>query len=134
MKAVHLTNRDRDQVDMFNISFSSVFNIENKPRGSQCPKLEDHNCENDQLLVNTEIARDVLLQLDPYKSMAPDWIHPGILKDLADVIAKPFLIFEQSWESRDSSCLEVGEHCSSFQEGQEGEPQKLQTCQCHFST
>lgn len=32
-----------------------------------------------------------------------DGIHPGILKDLADVLVRPLLIiFEWSWESRDA--------------------------------
>ncbi|KAJ7419952.1 hypothetical protein WISP_50984 [Willisornis vidua] len=31
------------------------------PRVSQCPELEDHDCENDQLTVNPEIVHDLLL-------------------------------------------------------------------------
>ncbi|KAJ7422846.1 RNA-directed DNA polymerase from mobile element jockey-like protein [Pitangus sulphuratus] len=38
------------------------------------------------------------------KSMALDVIHPGIFKELVDVIVKPLLlIFEESWESREVS-------------------------------
>lgn len=32
--------------------------------------------------------RDLLLQLDPYKHMRPDRIHPRTLQELADVITK----------------------------------------------
>ncbi|KAJ7422074.1 rna-directed dna polymerase from mobile element jockey-like [Willisornis vidua] len=60
-----------------------------------------HDCKNDQLPVNPEIVQDLLLQLDPYKSMGPDGIHPRILKGLTDIITKPLsMILEQSWESR----------------------------------
>ncbi|KAJ7423050.1 hypothetical protein BTVI_11157 [Pitangus sulphuratus] len=65
---------------------------DDRPRGSQCPELEDHDWENDQLPVNPEIVQDLLLELDPCKSMGPDRIHPRILKDLANVIAKPLLM------------------------------------------
>ncbi|KAJ7417648.1 RNA-directed DNA polymerase from mobile element jockey-like protein [Pitangus sulphuratus] len=57
--------------------------------------------DNDQLPVNLEVVWDLLLQVDPYKSVEPDGIHPGILKELADVITKPLLIFEPSWESEE---------------------------------
>ncbi|KAJ7410017.1 LINE-1 reverse transcriptase [Willisornis vidua] len=63
------------------------------PRRSQYPELEDHDCENDQLSVNPEIVWDLLLQLDPYKSMGL------ILQELADVITKPLsMTSEQSWK------------------------------------
>ncbi|KAJ7426206.1 hypothetical protein WISP_18399 [Willisornis vidua] len=59
-----------------------------RPKGTQCPELEDHACENDQLPDEFEIVQDLVFQLDPYESMEPDEFHPRILKELADVIIK----------------------------------------------
>ncbi|KAJ7420069.1 hypothetical protein WISP_50134 [Willisornis vidua] len=43
----------------------------------------------------------LLLQLNPYKSMGLDGIHPRILNELASVSAEPLRkIFEQPWEAR----------------------------------
>ncbi|KAJ7414954.1 RNA-directed DNA polymerase from mobile element jockey-like [Pitangus sulphuratus] len=98
----HLRNRDIDKAEVFNAFSVSVFNVDDRLRVSQCPELEDHNCKNDQLPVDSAIVQDLLLQMDPYRSMGPDGIHPKILEELADVIAKPLsMIFEQSWESRE---------------------------------
>ncbi|KAJ7421899.1 RNA-directed DNA polymerase from mobile element jockey [Willisornis vidua] len=75
--------------------------MDDGPRRPQCPELEDHDCENDQLPVDPEIVKDLLLQVDPYTSIRPDGIHPRMLKELADVITKLLsMIFEQFWESR----------------------------------
>ncbi|TRZ07852.1 hypothetical protein HGM15179_019254 [Zosterops borbonicus] len=75
-----------------------VFDIVDGLRESQCPEQKDHGCKNDQIPVDPAAERDLLLQLDPYKSMGPKGIHPRILKELADIITRPLLIiFEQSW-------------------------------------
>ncbi|KAJ7423196.1 hypothetical protein BTVI_10858 [Pitangus sulphuratus] len=68
----HLANRDRDKAEVFNAFFASVFSMDDGPRGSQCPDLEDNDYENDQLPVDPETAWDLLFQLDPYKSVGPD--------------------------------------------------------------
>lgn len=100
MRMVILTNRAMDKVGIFNPYFASVSNTDDELRRSQHPELEDCDCENDKLQVNPEVVRDLLFQLDPYKSKGCDGIHLRIHKELADVITRPLLmIFEQSWES-----------------------------------
>lgn len=65
---------------MFNAFFASVFNMRDGLKGSQCPELDDHECEIDQLPVNSELVWDLLLQLDPCMFMGLDGIHPGIFR------------------------------------------------------
>ncbi|KAJ7421152.1 hypothetical protein WISP_44092 [Willisornis vidua] len=96
-----LTDRKRDKAKVFNAFFASVFKMDDRARGSQYPELEDHDCKNDQLPVNPEFVQDLLLQLDSYKFGDPDEIHPIILKELADVIAKPLLLNLSGLENAD---------------------------------
>ncbi|KFV81576.1 hypothetical protein N308_13167, partial [Struthio camelus australis] len=51
-------------------------------------------------LVEEDQVREHLNKLDIHKSTGPDEIHPGVLRELVDVIARPLsIIFERSWRT-----------------------------------
>lgn len=54
---------------------------------------ECYKCGNSEFsFVDTENVRDQLFQLSVQKSMEPDGFHPGVLKEVLDVTARPLLI------------------------------------------
>ncbi|KFP31241.1 RNA-directed DNA polymerase from mobile element jockey, partial [Colius striatus] len=76
--------------------------------------------------VEEEEVKDLLAKLNAHKSMDPDGMQPRVLRELADVIAKPLsIIFEQSWRTgkvpedwRKANVTPV------FKKGRKGDPRK----------
>ncbi|GAB0184114.1 mitochondrial enolase superfamily member 1 [Grus japonensis] len=48
------------------------------------------------------MVSDLLYHLDTHKSMGLDGIHPRVLRELVEVLTKPFsIIYQQSWLTRE---------------------------------
>ena len=52
--------------------------------------------QNTHSVIQVETVRELLLHLDCHKSMGPDGLHPGVLRELAGVIAEPLSYLERS--------------------------------------
>ncbi|KFZ47660.1 hypothetical protein N321_04245, partial [Antrostomus carolinensis] len=65
--------------------------------GTQTPEDRDRE-QNKGPIIQEEMVKDPLSQLDIHRAMGPDGVHPRVLRELAEVLAKPLsIIYQQSW-------------------------------------
>ncbi|RMC12280.1 hypothetical protein DUI87_09792 [Hirundo rustica rustica] len=77
-----------------------VFSEETTCLQDNCPSglVDGVREQNGPLIIHEVAVRELLKCLDIHKSMGPDGIHPRVMRELADELAKPLsILYHESW-------------------------------------